>query len=280
MRTYGTAPEIYAPTFPLYALPAHLGAVSAPQAIATAGQVGGAVAQQAVTGAISTAATTSGSAFWGAAAGPIGAGVAVAIGLIAGLLAAHELRKKQAQSENAAVNLGVSGFDQGAHQIQQAFAAGQVDAPTAAQAAQLLLTNYWQEVAPHIQPQRNACNSGATCPGANIPQNYCSGGVGAGCCVGCEALERSINNPDGVLAALQGVSTSKNGPTTADIYQVFPSSYGTSGRAGYSLTFTPPAGGAAASASGDLSSIASAVPGGGTGLLLIALAVGALFLFR
>lgn len=265
MRTYGVAPDVRVPAYPLFMLPTHLGATTT-TAISAGAAIGGKVAGSAVTSAAS-------SAGWGAAAGPIGAAVAVGIGLIAGLLAAHEQRKKEAQNENAAVNLGVSGFDQGIQQIVQAFTSGSEDVSTCEQAAELLITNFWDEVNGKIQPGRNGCNTGASCPGQSIPANYCSGSIGAACCVGCESLVRSITGPDGVLAALAGSSTSKSGPTSADIYQVFASSYGTSGRAGYTVTFTPPGG------AGALNSVESAV-GGGNGLLLIGLALGAFFLLR
>lgn len=275
MSTYGVAPRVSVSNIPLYR---HLGQAAPGATISAVGKTGGAVAGTVVTGELTSAASSGAiSGAWGAAAGPIGAAVAVGIGLIAGLLAAHAQRAAEAKNENQAVNLGVSGFDQGLQQIQQAFNSGAEDAPTCAQAAALLLTNYWAEVAPHIQPGRNGCAGGASCPGQNIPANYCSGNIGAACCVGCESLERSINGPDGVLAALGGTSTSKNGPTAADIYQVFSSQYGTTGRSGYTVTFTPPAGGAG----GVTSALTSLTGGGSSGLLLLlALGAGAFFLLR
>jgi hypothetical protein len=176
----------------------------------------------------------------GMVAGPIGAAVGAIIGIVAGLMAAHELRVKQAKNENAAVNLGVPGFDQGLHQLQQAYKAGTISATDVQQALSVLLQNFWAEVAPNIQPGRNGCSNGSTCP-VEIPgKQPCQGNIGAACCVGCYPLTQSITNPDGVLAALAGQSTSKGGPFTAQIMAVGASKYGTSYRAPYSLDFTPP----------------------------------------
>lgn len=176
-------------------------------------------------------------------AGPIGAGVGLIVGLIGGLLAGHELRIKQAKDENSAVNLGVPGYDSGLRQLQQAYKAGQISAADVQQGITVILQNYWQEVAPHIQPGRNGCNNGSSCPPDTSAQGKqpCQGDIGAACCVGCYPLTESITNPNGVLAALAGQSTSKGGPFTADIMPVGASKYGTSYRAGYTLDFTPPA---------------------------------------
>lgn len=223
--------RVAAPRIPLHSL-GYIG--DGAQAIQAAGNTGGAI-----TGSIVTSAATS--AGWGAWAGPVGAAVAVGIGLITGLLAAHALRAKQAKDENSAVNLGVSGFDTDLKQIQAAFNSGQADLPTSMQAASLILNNYWALTTPHIQPQRNGCAGGSGCPGQAVPVNYCQGSIGAACCVGCGSIARSINGPDGVLAAMHGTSTDPGGPNSANIYQVFSSKYGTRARAAYKLTFTPPA---------------------------------------
>jgi len=174
-------------------------------------------------------------------AGPIGAAVGAIVGIIGGLMAAHDLRVKQAKNENAAVNLGVPGYDQGLRQLQQAYKAGTISAADVQQGISVLLQNFWQEVAPNIQPGRNGCNNGTTCPPDTSPSRQpCQGNIGAACCVGCYPLTESITNPDGVLAALAGQSTSTGGPHTAQIMAVGASKYGTSYRAPYSLDFTPP----------------------------------------
>lgn len=197
------------------------------------------------------------------AAGPIGAAVGVVVGLIGGLLAAHELRAKQARDENSAVNIGVAGFDSDLKSIQAALASG-TDVATAIQGAQLAMSNYWALVTPHIQPGRNGCSGGGYCAPNSAQPGYCQGNIGAACCIGCADLMPSLNNPDGVLAALNGTSTASGGKTTANILTVYGSKYGTTQRSAYSITFTPGAASATAS-------LTSALTGGS---LLPLLAIG------
>ncbi len=224
---------------------------------------GGAAAGTIVTGLLAN--TT-----WASAAGPIGAGIALAVGLIASLYAAHELRKKQAKDENSAMNVGVSGFDDDLKMIQQHLSAGQTDIPTALQGAQVALANYWAIVSPHIQPGRNGCASGSGCP-SSVPDGkaYCRGNIGAVCCVGCGNLAPSIGGPSGVLAAIQGQSSSSGGKNTADIMEVYGSKYGGRTRAGYSLTFT-------AGAASGLTSVFGGSGGSSFALPLLAIAAIAL----
>jgi hypothetical protein len=250
----------YAPRTPLYQLGyAELGNLDAgsPQILAASAPI----AAVATTAAITAAAAGSGAAY-GAWAGPIGAAAGALVGLIAGFMAGHELRKKQAKNENAAVNLGVPGFDQGLRQLQQTYKAGQISAADVQKGVSVLLNNFWQEVAPNIQPGRNGCNSGASCPADTSASGRqpCQGNIGAACCVGCYPLTESITGPSGVLAALAGQSSAKNGPTTAEIMAVGASKYGTSYRAPYTLDFTPPAT-PASSVTGTLTSAIDAITG-------------------
>ena len=258
--------RVRAPRYPLHSL-GYIG--DGAQAGAVISKAGAPIA-----GSITTSLATS--AGWGAWAGPVGAAVAVGIGLVAGLLAAHALRAKQAKNENSAVNIGIQGFDADLKQIQQAFNSGQVDLNTAIQAAQIALSNYWQLVTPHIQPGRNGCAGGSGCPGQNVPVNYCQGSIGAACCVGCGSISRSVNGPDGVIAALQGRSTHPSGPNTARIYQVYSSKYGTNSRSGYTLTFTAPAAGTAA---GVLQSFTGGGPGSSGSIMPLLLIGGVALLF-
>lgn len=247
---------VYAPRTPLY----QLGWYDL-QGLGTGAQIVGATAPIA---AVATTSLLSSFTTVGAAAGPIGAAAGAIVGLIAGFMAGHELRKKQAQNENAAVNLGVPGFDQGLRQLQQNYKAGQISAADVQQGVSVLLQNFWQEVAPNIQPGRNGCNNGSTCP-IEIPgKQPCQGSIGAACCVGCYPITQSISNPDGVLAALAGQSTAKGGPFSAQIMAIGASSYGTSYRAPYTLDFTPPPRPVAqgiSSIPGEITSVIDAVTG-------------------
>ncbi len=270
-----------APEIPLYQL-GYLAAVMPGQIVAASAPVAGAV----TTGVISSVAADSAMASW---AGPIGAGVGAVIGIIGGLLAGHELRAKQAKNENSAVNIGVSGFDSDLKTIQQAFKSGQISASDAMNAVeQTLMPGYWTVVTPQVQPGRNGCNSGSSCPPDTSAQGKqpCTGNIGAACCVGCYQLEPSVSGPNGVLAALAGQSQSKGGPYTADIHIVAGSKYGASTRSAYTLDFTPPktATSSVASSITSLFSPSSSAPGasasGGSsfGSLLPLLLIGGLAL--
>jgi len=211
-------------------------------------------------------------------AGPVGLAV-VAIGtIIAGLLAKHELRKKQATDENSAMNIGVQGFDSDLKTIQAAYKAGQIDAAGAIQGVQTALQGYWTVTVPHIQPGRNGCNGGSSCPGpAPAGKNPCTGNIGATCCVGCFDLAATLTVADGILPAIQGISTNPAGKYVGRVAAVSASKYGGLARAEYTLDWTPPPPSAAASA---VSSIESALTGGGSGgsgSLLPILAIAAAF---
>jgi hypothetical protein len=226
-------------------------------------------ASAAPAGAITTAAIASSAATgsaWGAWAGPIGAGVGVAIGLIAGLLAAHAMRVKQAKDENSAVNLGLSGFDSDLRTIQSDYSAGKVDAATAEQAVQVAYQNYWSLVTPHIQPARNGCSGGSSCPPDTSAQGKqpCKGNIGAACCVGCYQIYPTVYGPGGVLAAFAGQSTSSGGPYVADIHPVYGSKYGAKARAAFTLNFQSPA----AASSSITSALESITGGSGSGSIL------------
>lgn len=250
------------------------------------------IAATATAAVISSVAAGSAMASW---AGPIGAGVGALVGLIAGLLAGHEQRKKQAQNENSAMNIGVQGFDSDLKQINQAFKAGQISAADALNAVnQVLMPGYWTVVGGQIQPGRNGCNTGASCP---PPSNYkpgqnpCTGNIGAACCVGCFDLLLSVTQPDGILAAIQGQSTAPGGRYVANITEVYGSKYGGQQRNAYTVDWTPPASALATAGSGLVQTVESALgipssgagaaAGGGSNLFLIgALIVGALVLFK
>ncbi len=165
------------------------------------------------------------------------AGIGI-VGAIAGaLFAAHEQRLKQATDENSAVNLGVAGFDRDIASVGGAVNAKQI---TIVQALPLLATikaNYWALVAPHIQPGRNGCQSGAACPGGQVGgkgcttgQCKCGGSIGGACCVGCCNINGSIAN---IIALYQ---SGRSG--SAEICHVFGSKYGATDRPTYQFTYT------------------------------------------
>ena len=165
-----------------------------------------------------------------AVTGAATAGIGAAVTIFATLWAAHERRLQQARGENQAMNVGVQGFDQDIKLVNAQYNNGSIDAQTAIRALQQVLAQYWLLVGPQIQPGRNGCSSGETCPPPGSLS--CSGNIGAACCVGCGSLTGSLYNPTwGAITILQmggGVST---------VEKVYGSSYGGQERNAYQLTW-------------------------------------------
>jgi hypothetical protein len=181
----------------------------------------------------------------------VGQAVAVTAAIAAALLAAHEQRKKQAQSENAAMNLGVAGWDSGLRQVNAAFNARQITASDAIAFVQSIMQMYWQEVGPHIQPGRNGCANGSACPPWPASGNGCSGSIGAACCVGCYDLAggpaphvfAASEGGDGVTPFYFGsqgtILALQHGGGMRVLYQhVYGSKYGGKDRPAYTLNWT------------------------------------------
>ena len=173
--------------------------------------------------------------------------IGAAFSLIASsLIAASQKRAKEAQNENQAVASALAPWDAAVAQIVAAYNAGTL---TVAQTQSLLgtiMSNYWNEVTPQIQPGRNGCSSGSNCPPSATPNssmsynaggnNYCSGSIGAACCVGCADLQLSVDNMQ--WAVLHANSSGK--PVTAFVQIVYASKYGGVNRPAYTVTFSPP----------------------------------------
>jgi hypothetical protein len=163
------------------------------------------------------------------------------------ILAASAARAKAATTENAAVAAGIPGWDTAVGQIAAAYNNGSISVQQAQQLFSQTLTNFWAEMQGKIQSGRNGCNYGANCPPSINPSSdqstaivgassYCSGSIGAACCVGCADLALSVANLQWAVAqaAKTGVQTN------AFIQVVFASKYGGANRAAYNVFFTPP----------------------------------------
>jgi hypothetical protein len=169
---------------------------------------------------------------------------AVATALTRTFAAASAKRAQQATDENTAVAQAVPGWDSAVTQTVNAYNNGSVSAGQVAQMLAAIMSNYWSEVSPKIQPGRNGCANGASCPSsANMmsstelattaSRTYCSGSIGAVCCVGCASLQLSIDNM--LWAVKMADQTGK--PSSATIQAVFPSKYGGFSRPLYTVTF-------------------------------------------
>lgn len=163
------------------------------------------------------------------------------------LIAASQKRAQEAKTENSAVAQAIPGWDNAVAQIVAAYNAGSLTYVQVDSLLSTIMSNYWNETSPQIQPGRNGCGSGANCPPSIAPNsgsatnsggaNYCSGNIGAACCVGCADLQLSVDNMEWAVAQ----ATKTGQPSTAFIQQVFASKYGGANRAAYLVTFIPPA---------------------------------------
>ena len=213
--------------------------------------------QQVATGGIgaATSAASSLSASGGLLSNQVSSGVASAIPIVGAafsiiastLLAASAARAKAATNENAAVAAAIPGWDNAIAQIANAYNAGSLTVTQAQALFAQTLINYWNEMQGKIQSGRNGCNYGANCPPSVNPSsdqataivgasNYCSGSIGAACCIGCADLALSVANLQWAVA-----QADKSGsPAIAFIQVVYASKYGGANRAAYYVTLTPP----------------------------------------
>jgi hypothetical protein len=177
-----------------------------------------------------------------------GSSLAKAVPIIGGVIdslisyfsAASQKRAQQARTENQAVANAVPGWDNALNQIVNAYNNGNITASQVSQAMRVIWQNYWNEVGPQVQPDRNACQSG-TMPKSVADSQFpgmkqCSGPWGAGCCVAYADL---ANGEIAINAAV--ALTEKTGqPAPATIPAVFASKYGGSNRAAYTVIFRRP----------------------------------------
>lgn len=239
----------------------------------------------------STAASAVESAAAGASAGamfgPIGAGIGAIAGAIAGIWAAHDARVQGATTENKVLSSAVQAWDQSMQTIFQYANSGQITASTAASYVTQVYQSFWTAMCPYTKgPGRaDTSNCGANCGNGTLnPGGPCTGTPGghqcnsactATCCVGCQDIYPSM------LQAIAVFSSTTGG--TVQVCNVSGSSFGYSGRSGYSLTYTPPAAttvaGATNSVTSALTGVASVLTGGASSTnsaLLPLLLVGAL----
>lgn len=180
--------------------------------------------------------------------------VGAAVSLVASVLIAQsQKRAKEAQNENQAVANGVPGWDAAVSQIVAGYNNGTLSVANVQALLATVMSNFWNETGPQIQPGRNGCNSGANCAdgetytanairtgeggfsgGPNLG-GYCSGNIGAACCVGCVNLQLSADNMSWAVAQADRSGTA----TSAYVTPVDASKYGGVNRAAYTVIFTP-----------------------------------------
>ena len=155
--------------------------------------------------------------------------------ILSSLMAASAQRKAQATNENKAVGAAVPGWDAAVAQVVGAYNNGSITANQVSQLLDQIMQNFWNETGPVIQPGRNGCNAGSNCP-PSVSLTYCSGDIGAACCVGCADLEVGVRAMN--VAVQQADNTGK--PTPALIPTIYPSKYGGVSRQQYTVTFAKP----------------------------------------
>lgn len=174
--------------------------------------------------------------------------VGAAIGAIAGVfIAQSQQRAKQAVSENQAVAAAIPGWDAFIKAIVANYNNGSINSNGVTQLLDQAMSNYWSEVTPQIQPGRNGCSGGSNCPTSANPNSggatattasstYCSGDIGAACCVGCSDLALSVANLKWTATTVDKTG----GPGVAFVQLVSASKYGGVNRPSYTVTFIRP----------------------------------------
>ena len=127
--------------------------------------------------------------------------------VIKSLLGGMAERAAQATSENEALAQVIQACYSAMEQVVKEYNSGDVNQQDSIASVLSIRQWYWQTITPHIQPNRNGCNSGQSCPSNNgtIPAGYCSGNVGASCCLGCWTIQAMFN--DAVNAIQNGSGT-------------------------------------------------------------------------
>lgn len=169
----------------------------------------------------------------GAAAGPIGAAVAVAAAIAAALLAAHEKRLQDAKTENQAVDQWVPVFDSFIQQVVQAYNSGQISASQAAQICQQFDQTIYNKFRSFVGQPGTAWSDQIGMAGK------CNKQCTVGCCLYFGDLGPPLNNISYVL----GFPTGKWGSgdpringRTITVPKVYPSKYSPLTRESYTVT--------------------------------------------
>lgn len=276
MRTYAPGASVAAPEFPLYQLGIRPREIFSPgsirlgdgatQAMQAGAAIGGKVASQAVTSAISSSAIASGSSFWGAAAGPIGAAAAVAVTIIVSLIAAHKQRLKDAKDENTAAASAVSGFYQILQQIVQQYNAGQLSQSDAIAQLESLDQATYSGLRSHVGKPGTAWGTSSS--------GVCDKTCTVGCCLYNTYLHQDLygGGKKGVIPVMQ------SGGGQVNVAGILSNKYGFPAMPKIALTINAPQD----VTSSAIASVESVLTGGSGGSILPLLLLGgaAFFLLR
>lgn len=145
-----------------------------------------------------------------------------------------EQRAQEATSENEALHDIITVLYQAMSQLAAAYSSGSITKQQALADLAQLKQSFWSTITPKIQPNRNGCSSGGNCPAANgdIYQGYCSGNIGASCCVGCNTIQKMFYDASNVINA-------GSGTVVTNAIQASPK-YNDPGFPAYTFTFNEP----------------------------------------
>lgn len=168
-------------------------------------------------------------------------GIQAGVGILKlgmGLLAAHDLRYKDALNENAAVVQASEVFDNDIQAIFAALNAGTISEQEGVGYLQQLSEQYWKYVGGFAGKPGVATKSCGTLQGGPVGHGACAKGpvcdktCTAGCCVGCNNIEASIAN---------GIAIVQSGGGTFSVCEIFASpKYKNPGRPGYTISYARP----------------------------------------
>lgn len=166
------------------------------------------------------------------------AALSLGTSIIGKIFGGMALRARQATNENTALQQVIQAYDQSLTAVNQAYNAGQIDAQGVLAEMADLWQWYWQTITPQIQPNRNGCASGSNCPNAatpdGTPHGYCTGNIGASCCVGCGPIRLGLTDIEKLM------QSGGNGVTT--VPEIIGNHYGVQTRAAYQLNWGTPGG--------------------------------------
>lgn len=167
------------------------------------------------------------------------AGLDSILGVVGGLLKAHEVRLRNAKNENQYIQQVTAAYDEGLKQLFSDANAGNLTASEAINECHAISKWCWDQISSWqgqagIAATPCVSNFHPAPPDAdNNDGTICNKQCTAGCCVGCNDLDSGIENCIYVFS--QGGGTAKI-PTV----NPSPSKYDNPGRVGYTLTYSPP----------------------------------------
>ena len=188
------------------------------------------------------------------------AAVTVVASVVSKLFAAHTARLADATNENQAADLLIPAFDADMKEINTLYNAGSITAAEAVSYLGEVVSNCETYLLKQVGKTGTAWLSVAATGAPNaLPGPTCNKSCTVGCCLFWNNLRPAVygvgvNAATGAVSAIAGKASGTpvgNNPHVSYVPEIYPPSdtaYGNYQRAAYTLTWTPPASGAAAKA--------------------------------